>query len=101
MRILSEPQSDQLRNPARTFRTEPLTHFMDIRLHAVQRRISAALLDQLVVRSVLHQSAAIDGDDSIASAHGRKAMGDDEDGTPLSDALHVILNDALAFVVQR
>src|ERR1700687_1823691 len=74
---------------------------MDIRLHPMKRRIPAALVDQLVVRSILHQSAAIDGDDSIASAHGRKAMGDDEDGAPLGDALHVVLNYSLAFIVQR
>ena len=75
---------------------------MDIaRLHAVQRRVAAALADQFFVRPVFHQPATIDGDDAIAAPHGRQTMGDDEDRAPLRDALHVVLNDALTFVVQR
>ena len=81
--------------------SQTLTHFMDIRLHPMKRCIATAFVDQLVVRSILHQPAAIDGDDAIASAHGGQAVGDDEDGAALGDARHVVLNDALALVVER
>ena len=74
---------------------------MDIRLHPVKRCIAAALLDQFIVRPILHQPATINRNDSMASSHGRKAVRDDEYSAPLSDALHVILDDALAFIVQR
>src|SRR5258708_19918169 len=74
---------------------------MDFRLPPVKRCIAAALFDQFIVRPILHQPATIDRDDPMASAHGRKAVRDDEYGTPLGDALHIILNDALALIVQR
>ena len=37
---------------------QTLPHFVDIGLHPVQRRIAAALVDQLVMRPILHQPAA-------------------------------------------
>ena len=50
--------------------TSVLTHFVDIGLHPVKGRVAATLVDQLVVRPILHQSAAIDGDDTVTSANG-------------------------------
>src|SRR6266436_2436438 len=74
---------------------------MDIRLHPVKCGIAAALLDKLVVRSILNQSAAINRYDSMASAYGRQAVGYNEHGAPLGDALHVILYYSFALIVQR
>jgi hypothetical protein len=71
------------------------------RLHAVQRRIATTFRDQLLVCPILNKPASINGYDAIASPYGRQTVGYDEDRTPLSDALHIVLNDALAFVIQR
>ena len=50
--------------------------------------------------AVLSESAAIDGDDPVGAAHRRQAMSDDEDGAPLGDLLHVLLDDPFALVVK-
>ena len=74
---------------------------MDACLQAVQRRIAAAGLDQLVVRAVLDQAAAIERDDAVGAAHGGEPVGDDEHRAALGDLLHVLLDDALALIVER
>src|SRR5262245_59237546 len=74
--------------------------FMNSRLQAVQRCITAAGLDQHVMGAVLDQAAALERDDAIRRPHGRKPVRDDENGPPLGDLLHVLLNDALALIVE-
>src|SRR5579872_1505883 len=74
---------------------------MDIsRLDAVERRVAATLADQLLVRPVFDQPTAIYGDDTVASPDRGQPMGDDKHRTPLRNALHIVLNDALALVIQ-
>src|ERR1700733_7232065 len=53
------------------------------------------------MRPVFHQTATVDGDDAIASPYGRQTMGDDKDRAPLSNTLHIVLNDSLTLVVER
>src|SRR5436309_720362 len=67
----------------------------------MQVRIAPVRADQLVVGAVLHDPPAIDGDDAVCTPHRGKPVGDDEDGTPFTNATHVVLDDALAFVVER
>ena len=66
----------------------------------MQRCIAAAGLDQPVMRAVLDQTAAIERNDAIRCPYGRKPVRDDENRPPLGDLLHVLLNDALAFIVE-
>jgi hypothetical protein len=56
---------------------------------------------QFVVRPVLDDAAALDGDDSIGAAHGRQAVSDHEHGAALAYLLHVVLDDSLALIVER
>src|SRR5260370_5448181 len=76
------------------------SNLMDSTLHAVEAGIAPARPDQLVVRAVLDQSAAFDGHDAVAAAHGGKAVRDDEHGTTLRDLAHVLLDDTLALVIE-
>src|SRR6202048_5288647 len=75
--------------------------FMDATLDAVEGGIAPTGSDQLVMRAVLDEAAALNGHDAIAGAHGREAVRDDEDGAALGDLAHVLLDDALALVVER
>ena len=40
-------------------------------------------------------------EDTVAAAHGGQAVRDDDHRAALDDLAHVVLDDALAFVVQR
>ena len=40
-------------------------------------------------------------DDAVGATHGGEAVRDNDDGAPLGDLDHVVLDDALAFVVER
>src|SRR5216684_6065594 len=77
-----------------------LADVMDLHLQVMQPRITAALADQLVVRAVLDDAAALEGDDAIDAADGRKSVGDDEHGPALDDPPHIVLDDALALVIE-
>src|SRR5499426_4311113 len=74
--------------------------FMDSCLQPMQRCIAAAGLDQRVMGAVLDQAAALERDDAVRRPHGRKPVRDDQNRPPLGDLLHVLLNDALALVVE-
>src|SRR5260370_17756220 len=74
--------------------------FMDSRLQPMQGCIAAASLDQRVMGAVLDQAAALERDDAIRRPHGREPVRDDENGAPLGDLFHVLLNDALALIVE-
>src|SRR5262245_18304615 len=74
--------------------------FMNSCLQAMQRCITAAGLDQRVMGSHLDQAPALERDDAIRRPHCRKPVRDDENRPPLGDLLHVLLNDALALIVE-
>src|ERR1019366_6728789 len=76
-------------------------NFMDACLQPVEGRVATTGVDQLVMRTVLHQAAAIDGHDAVSPAHGRQTVRDNEDGPALGDQRHVLLDDPLAFIVER
>src|SRR6516162_4656425 len=73
-----------------------LADCMDARLEPMERRVAPVCIDELVVGAVLHQPSAIDGDDAVGPAHGREAMGDNEDRPALGNLPHVDLDDPLA-----
>ena len=70
-------------------------------LQPIERCIAAAGLDQFVVGAVLDEAAPLDGDDAIRHAHGGQPMRDDEHRSAVGDLRHVLLDDALALVVER
>ena len=74
--------------------------FMDSCLQSMQRCIAAAGLDQRVMGAILDQAAALERDDAIRRPHGREPVRDDQNRPPLGDLLHVLLNDALALIVE-
>src|SRR5258708_33998577 len=73
---------------------------MNPELQAVQRSVPAAPDDQFIVRAVLDEASALQGYDAIGAAHGRKAVGDDENRAVPGDALHVLLDDSFTLVVE-
>src|SRR5262245_4988581 len=75
--------------------------FLQARLQAVQLRVSAAGSDQLLMRAVLDQAAALDGDDTIGKSQRRETMRDDDHGPAARHLRHVLLHDALAFIIER
>src|SRR5438309_8944466 len=77
-----------------------LPDFMEATLQAMQRGVSAAAADQLVMRPVFDEAPAIEGNDAVAAPHGGQAMGDDEHGAPLGDHRHVLLDDPFALVIE-
>src|SRR5262245_59625420 len=77
-----------------------LADFMNSCLQSVQRCIAAAGLDQCVMGAILDQAAALESDDAIGRPHGREPVRDDQNRAPLGDLFHVLLNDALALIVE-
>src|SRR5215831_3261091 len=73
---------------------------MDACLQTVQRRIAAASPDQVIMGAVLRQTAAVDRDEAVASPHRGQPMRNDEDRAALGNPRHVLLDDALAFIVE-
>src|SRR5260370_40694946 len=69
-------------------------------LQAVQRGVPAAPADQLIGRAGLEGASALQGYDAIGAAHGRKAVGDDENRAVPGDVPHVLLDDSLTLVVE-
>jgi hypothetical protein len=51
--------------------------------------------------AVLDDAAPLDGDDPVSAANRRQPMGDDQDRAALRDLAHVLLDDPLAFVIER
>src|SRR5580693_7723933 len=78
-----------------------LADFMQTCLEPIECRIAAAGLDQIVVRAVLDQAAALDGDDAIGKPQRGEPMGNDKHRSAAGDLGHVLLNNALALVVER
>src|SRR5271165_475466 len=78
-----------------------LAGFMETRLNTMEGSITSSACHQLVMGAVFDDPSVLDGDDAVAPAHRRQAMRDDEDGSPRDDGLHVLLDDALALIVER
>src|SRR5208283_4992475 len=76
-------------------------NFMDAGLQPMERRIAATGVDQLIMRTVLDQPTAIDGDDAFGAPHGGKPVGNNKDRPILDDLFHILLDDPLAFIVER
>src|SRR5262249_30471614 len=77
-----------------------LADVMDAGLEVRGLGVTAVGADQLVVGPVLDQTPALDGDDAIGPAHRGEPVGNDQDGAAFGDLPHVLLDDALAFVVE-
>jgi hypothetical protein len=56
-------------------------------------------LDQIFMRAVLDETAAVKGNNAVCPPHRGKPVRNDEHGAPLGDLRHVALDDALALVV--
>src|SRR5262249_6349833 len=78
-----------------------LADFIESSLHPMQHCVAAAGLDQRVMGAVLDQPPVIERDDAIRRAYGREPVRDDQYGASLRDLFHVVLDDALALVVER
>ena len=74
---------------------------MDACLQTVEGGVAAAGADELIVGAVLDEAAALNGHDAITGAHRREAVRDDEDGAAAGDLAQVLLDGALALVVER
>src|SRR5690242_7931370 len=75
--------------------------FMRASLDAMQLGVPPAIADEFIVTAVLHDAAVLDGNDAVGVAHRRQAMGDDEYSSSGADMTHILLDDLLAFVVER
>src|SRR4051795_4832308 len=80
---------------------EASTDDMESGLHLVQRGVAPGPLDELVVRAVLDQPSAFDGDDAVGMAYRREPVRDDQHRPAGGNLAHVALDDVLALVVQR
>src|SRR5215472_8830482 len=76
-------------------------HVGSVRLDPVQLRIAPAAAQEVFVRTVFDQPTPIDRHDAVGPAHGRQPVGDDYEGAAGGDAPHILLDDALAFVIER
>ena len=102
----SSPRLSACAGTERRFRVRltgmaPLADFIDSSLQPMQRRVAAAGLDQRVVGAVLDQAAVLERDDAIRGPHGREPVRDDQNRASPGDLLHVLLDDALALIVER
>src|ERR1700754_2959174 len=53
------------------------------------------------MRAILDQATALDGDDTIRKSKRRETVRDDDHGPAARHLRHVLLHDALAFIVER
>ena len=51
--------------------------------------------------SVLDDATTIDGYDTVGVSHGRHSVRDDNDSAIFGNRPHALLDDSLAFIVQR
>lgn len=70
-------------------------------LNAMERRVPAVLAYQVLMRPIFDDPAVIDRDDPIRMADGRKTMRDNDHRPPFYDFSHILLNDALALIIER
>ena len=82
-------------------RSSGSTDILESCLQSVQRRIAAAGLDQGFVAAVLDQAAALEGHNAVGRPDGGEPVRDNQHCPALGDFAHVLLDDALALVVER
>src|SRR5262249_50735296 len=70
-------------------------------LEPIEGCVSAADLDQVAVGAILDQSASLDGDDAGRHPQRREPMCNNEHRASTGDLRHILLNNALALVVER
>src|ERR1700732_1670127 len=63
--------------------------------------IPPGCMDQFVVGAIFDDASTLDRKNAISPAHCGKPMGDNENGTAFADSAHVVLDDALALVIER
>src|SRR5258708_30408136 len=73
---------------------------MEACLEQMEVRIASVRADQFVVGAVLDDPAALDRDDAVGPAHRGKSVGDNKNSAPFANPAHVVLDDALALVVE-
>src|ERR1700745_2841918 len=71
------------------------------RLQVMQLSIAAIAADQLIVAAIFHNAPTLERYDAIGLAYCRETGRDDEKGSTRRDILHVVLDRAFAFVVER
>src|SRR5262245_36199474 len=81
--------------------SEPLADFINSSPQPGHCRITPAGFGQRVLGSIVDQPAVIERDTPVRRPHRREPVRDDQDRAPPGDLLHVLLDDALAFIVQR
>jgi len=81
-------------------KAEQKTRLQVLALQPVQRRVTAAGLDQGIIGAVLDQPPALQRHDAIRRSHRRQPVRDDQNRASFGDLLHVLLNDALALIVE-
>ena len=62
--------------------------------------VEPALVEELLMCTLLDNSAGIENQDQISMGDGAEAMGDDERGSPLQQAFQAVLDQAFAFAVE-
>ena len=78
-----------------------LADFMDATLQSVERRVAPAPANQFIVSAILDQAPMVERQDAVGEANRGQAVGDDENRTSFGDLRHVLLDDPLAFIVER
>src|SRR5712671_6919928 len=74
---------------------------MEPGLHAMERGVAPAGAQKLVGPAVLGDAATLDRDDAVGDRDRRQPVRDDDDRAALGDPAHVVLDYALAVVVER
>jgi hypothetical protein len=67
----------------------------------MERCVATAGLDQRVVGAVFDEPGALERDDAIGRAHRGEPVRNNENRAPFCDFLHVLLDNALALVIER
>src|SRR6266567_5037991 len=78
-----------------------LADVMDTGLQIVEVCVAPIRADQLIMAAVLDDAAMLESDDPVRIAHGREPMSDDEYSPAGGNPFHVLLDGALAFVIER
>src|SRR5215470_2332083 len=101
LRVVAARSAARAARATLTDRTSRLPHAMEPHLVFVQARVPAAAGQELLVRPVLDEAAALDRDDAVGVADGGETVGDHEHRPALEHGPHVLLDDALGLVVER
>src|SRR5690349_9719621 len=73
---------------------------METSLQPMQRGVASAGFDQRVMASILDQAAMINRNDTVRRPHRGEAVRDNQHRAAFCDLLHILLYDALAFVIE-